>query len=212
MVMVISFMKKGHSLDRWSRIAKHLPGRTDNEVKNFWNTSIKKKLLAHDAVPSLATFHVLDCYNGTEDGFLPPNTNPNLVPNFRRDQPHLPSPLTMLRGVDHGDLILERNNFSRTWLHFPPIIPPPSDPFSNNWSQGYDQHYQLDPNQHDQNFIMGATPQDSHGLMNPSLTGPPYDTNAIPATEMPELYEIIIGGVNLVACAPPSPEAHKPSN
>ncbi|KAM1527147.1 hypothetical protein ACFX1Z_016678 [Malus domestica] len=30
---------------RWSVIASHMPGRTDNDVKNYWNTKLKKKLL-----------------------------------------------------------------------------------------------------------------------------------------------------------------------
>ena len=43
-----------HNLfNKWSTIATHLPGRIDNEIKNIWNTHLKKKLIRMGFDPTI---------------------------------------------------------------------------------------------------------------------------------------------------------------
>ncbi|AES67824.1 putative transcription factor MYB-HB-like family [Medicago truncatula] len=121
--------------NRWAQIAKHLPGRTDNEVKNFWNSSIKKKLLSHDFVPtSLATFSDIHCpRNGSVESFFPLfNDNPILNSNHQYhfdNHLYLPIniPTPILQGIDHQNDIknIDINSYNPNFLHVQnnPILP-----------------------------------------------------------------------------------------
>ncbi|XP_031263682.1 transcription repressor MYB5-like [Pistacia vera] len=73
--------------NRWSLIAGRIPGRTDNEIKNYWNTHLSKKLInqgidprTHKPLDPLPTSS--DVIGNNDHLALTSNPNPNTHPNL----------------------------------------------------------------------------------------------------------------------------------
>ncbi|XP_022934424.1 transcription factor MYB35-like [Cucurbita maxima] len=69
---------------RWSVIAKQLPGRTDNDVKNYWNTKLRKKLskMGIDPITHKPFSQILFDYGSISS--LPATPKPPLIGPFNK--------------------------------------------------------------------------------------------------------------------------------
>ncbi|XP_077210324.1 myb domain protein 26 [Tasmannia lanceolata] len=170
--------------NRWAQIAKHLPGRTDNEVKNFWNSNIKKKLISHR-------------HGVVTEAPIPNNSNPissegdlssiNLDPNLMiTTQGHffIPNPTSMSQGFGHEGPETTVLNYNVDWFS---STQPTEDQaaYDSTWSLDYHQ----DQNHHNSEDCQTAPSDYMQSNLFDAKFMMPHDP--LTASMAPRLCEII---------------------